>query len=148
SGTLTVIDESYNASPPSMRAALAVLAATEPGTGARRVAVLGDMLELGDASEHLHRELAEPVATAEVDRVFLIGEAIAALHEVLPEGKRGGLWRSPEEAMPALLRFLEPGDVVTVKGSRGVRVSRVVELLRAQSAQPESCRPESCRPET
>jgi UDP-N-acetylmuramoyl-tripeptide--D-alanyl-D-alanine ligase len=152
-GTLTVIDESYNASPPSMRAALAVLAATEPGTGARRVAVLGDMLELGDASERLHRELAEPLAEAEVGRVFLIGEAIAALDEVLPEGKRGGLWRSPEEAMPALLRFLEPGDVVTVKGSRGVRVSRVVELLRAQSAgvelcPPNSCPPESCRPET
>jgi UDP-N-acetylmuramoyl-tripeptide--D-alanyl-D-alanine ligase len=141
-GTLTVIDESYNASPPSMRAALAVLAATEPGAGARRVAVLGDMLELGNASERLHRELAEPLAAAEVDRVFLIGEATAALDEVLPEGKRGGLWRSPEEAMPALLRFLEPGDVVTIKGSRAVRVSRVVELLRAQSARPE------CRQET
>jgi UDP-N-acetylmuramoyl-tripeptide--D-alanyl-D-alanine ligase len=152
-GTLTVIDESYNASPPSMRAALAVLAAAEPGAGARRVAVLGDMLELGDASERLHRELAEPLAAAEVDRIFLIGEAIAALDAVLPEGKRGGLWRSPEEAMPALLRFLEPGDVVTIKGSRGVRVSRVVELLRAQSAGresglPEPSRPEPCRPET
>ena len=142
-GTVTVIDESYNASPPSMRAALAVLAATQPGLGARRVAVLGDMLELGERSERLHRELAEPLAAAEVDRVFLIGEAIAALHEVLPEGKRGGLWRSPEEAIPALLRFLEPGDVVTVKGSRVVRVSRVVELLRAQSARPKSCRQET-----
>ena len=142
-GSLTLIDESYNASPPSMRAALAVLAATEPAAGARRVAVLGDMLELGDASECLHRELAEPVAAAEVDRVFLIGEAIAALDEVLPERKRGGLWRSPEEAMPALLHFLEPGDVVTIKGSRGVRVSRVVELLRAQSARPEPSRPET-----
>jgi UDP-N-acetylmuramoyl-tripeptide--D-alanyl-D-alanine ligase len=140
-GALTVIDESYNASPPSMRAALAVLAATEPAAGARRVAVLGDMLELGNASECLHRELAEPLAAAEVDRVFLIGEAIAALDEVLPEEKRGGLWRSPEEAMPALLHFLEPGDVVTIKGSRGVRVSRVVELLRAQSA--KSSRPET-----
>jgi UDP-N-acetylmuramoyl-tripeptide--D-alanyl-D-alanine ligase len=152
-GTLTVIDESYNASPPSMRAALAVLAATEPGAGARRVTVLGDMLELGDTSERLHRELAEPLAAAEVDRVFLIGEAMAALDEVLPVEKRGGLWRSSEEAMPALLRFLEPGDVVTIKGSRGVRVSRVVELLRAQSAgleswPPKSYRSESCRPET
>ena len=139
-GTLTVIDESYNASPPSVRAALAVLA-TEPRNGARRVAVLGDMLELGDASERLHRELADPIGAAEVDRVFLIGEAIAALHEVLPDGRRGGLWRSPEEAMPSLLHFLEPGDVVIVKGSRGVRASRVVELLRAQSA--ESGRPET-----
>jgi UDP-N-acetylmuramoyl-tripeptide--D-alanyl-D-alanine ligase len=144
-GTLTVIDESYNASPPSMRAALAVLAVTEPAAGARRVAVLGDMLELGVASERLHRELAEPLAAAEVDRAFLIGDAMAVLQEVLPEEKRGGLWRSPEEAMPALLRFLGPGDVVTIKGSRVVRVSRVVELLRAQSANPTR---ESCRPET
>ncbi len=142
-GALTLIDESYNASPPSMRAALAVLAATEPRDGGRRVAVLGDMLELGDESERLHRELAEPLAAAEVDRVFLIGQAIAALDEVLPEGKRAGLWPSPEEAMPALLHFLEPGDVVTIKGSRGVRVSRVVELLRAQSARPEPSRPET-----
>jgi UDP-N-acetylmuramoyl-tripeptide--D-alanyl-D-alanine ligase len=139
-GTLTVIDESYNASPASMRAALAVLAATDPGDGGKRVAVLGDMLELGDAAESLHRELAESLG-AEINRVFLIGDAIAALDKALPAGKRGGLWRSPEEAMPALLRFLEPGDVVTIKGSRGVRVSRVVELLRAHSA--ESCRPET-----
>jgi UDP-N-acetylmuramoyl-tripeptide--D-alanyl-D-alanine ligase len=139
-GTLTVIDESYNASPASMRAALAVLAATDPGDGGKRVAVLGDMLELGDAAESLHRELAESLG-AEINRVFLIGEAIAALDKVLRAEKRGGLWRSPEEAMPALLRFLEPGDVVTIKGSRGVRVSRVVELLRAHSA--ESCRPET-----
>jgi len=142
-GTLTLIDESYNASPAAMRAALAVLAATEPGTGGRRVAVLGDMLELGDASERLHRELAEPLAAAEVDRVFLVGGSMAVLHEALPEAKRGGLWRSPEDAMPALLCFLEPGDVVTIKGSRGVGVSRVVELLRAQSAGHNVCRPET-----
>jgi UDP-N-acetylmuramoyl-tripeptide--D-alanyl-D-alanine ligase len=141
-GSLTVIDESYNASPAAMRAALAVLAATEPADGGRRVAVLGDMLELGDASESLHRELAESVVAAEVDRVFLVGDVMAALHEVLPAGKQGGLWRSPEEAMPALLRFLEPGDVVTIKGSRGVRLSRIVELLCAQSARSELCRPE------
>ena len=126
-----------------MRAALGVLAAAEPGAGARRVAVLGDMLELGDESERLHRELAEPLSAAKVDRVFLIGEAMAALDEVLPEENRGGLWRMPEEAMPALLRFLEPGDVVTVKGSRSVRVSRVMELLRAQSARHNPCRPET-----
>jgi len=136
-GTLTVIDESYNASPPAMQAALSVLAATEPGPSARRVAVLGDMLELGDASERLHRDLAKPLAAARVDHVFLVGEAMAALHTVLPEGKRGGLWHSAEEAVPALIRFLEPGDVVTVKGSRAVGVSRIVEGLRAQSARRE-----------
>jgi len=137
-GTLILIDESYNASPAAMRAALAVLAVTEPAAGARRVAVLGDMLELGDAAECLHRELAEPLAAAKVDRVFLVGEAMAALHRALPEGKRGGWWQSADDAIPALLRFLEPGDVVTIKGSRGVRVSRIVERLCAPSAQPET----------
>ena len=141
-GSLTVIDESYNASPAAMRAALAVLAATEPAEGARRVAVLGDMLELGEASERLHRELAESLEPG-IDRVFLIGEAMAALNEALPAAKRGGLWRSPEEAMPALLDFLEPGDVVTVKGSRGVGLGRVVELLHAQSPRHNTCRPET-----
>ena len=96
--------------------------------------MLGDMLELGDAAERLHRELAEPLAAAEVDRVFLVGEAMAALFEALPEANAGGLWRSAEEAIPALLRFLEPGDVVTVKGSRGVRVSHIVERLCAESS--------------
>lgn len=137
-GALTLIDESYNASPAAMRAALAVLAITEPAAGARRVAVLGDMLELGDAAERLHRELAEPLAAAKVDRVFLIGKAMAALQEVLPEGNRGGLWPSADDAVPALFRFLKAGDVVTVKGSRGVRVSRIVERLCAQSARPET----------
>ena len=137
-GTLTLIDESYNANPAAMRAALAVLAATEPAASARRVAVLGDMLELGEAAERLHRELAEPLAEARVDRVFLIGRAMAALDEALPEGNRGGWWQSPDEAIPALLRFLEPGDVVTVKGSRGVGISRIVERLCAEASRPET----------
>src|SRR5207302_3326016 len=71
-GTLTLIDESYNASPVAVEAALAVLGETAPVPGGRRVAVLGDMLELGAASERFHRELAPPLVAAQVDRVFLI----------------------------------------------------------------------------
>jgi UDP-N-acetylmuramoyl-tripeptide--D-alanyl-D-alanine ligase len=137
-GTLTLIDESYNASPAAMRAAFSVLGATEPGPGGRRVVVLGDMLELGDASERLHRELAEPLVAAKVDRAFLVGEAMAALHRALPERMRGGLWPSAEGSMSTLFRFLEPGDVVTVKGSRAVRVSELVERLQARSARLEN----------
>jgi UDP-N-acetylmuramoyl-tripeptide--D-alanyl-D-alanine ligase len=137
-GTLTLIDESYNASPAAMRAAFSVLGATEPGPGGRRVVVLGDMLELGDASERLHRELAEPLVAAKVDRAFLVGEAMAALHRALPERMRGGLWRSAEGSISTLFRFLEPGDVVTVKGSRAVRVSELVECLQARSARLEN----------
>ncbi|MGH7062436.1 MAG: glutamate ligase domain-containing protein, partial [Stellaceae bacterium] len=135
---LTMIDESYNASPASMRAALAVLAAIAPAAGSRRVAVLGDMLELGAAAERLHRELAGPIAAAAIDRVFLVGREMAALDAELPGQTRGGLWPSADGAIPALLRFLEPGDVVTVKGSRGVGVGRIVERLLGQSTRPET----------
>ena len=137
-GTLTLIDESYNASPAAVDAALAVLGATPPAEGGRRVAVLGDMLELGAASERLHRELAEPLAAAEVDRVFLVGEAVRALCDALPKAKRGGWWPTVDAAMPGLLCFLRAGDVVTVKGSRAVGLGRIVERLRAESAPPET----------
>jgi len=137
-GTITLIDESYNASPSAVGAALAVLAATPPDHGGRRVVVLGDMLELGAASERLHRELAEPLAAAKVDRVFLVGTAVAALHDALPEARRGGLRPTADAILPELLCSLRAGDVVTVKGSRGIGLGRLVERLRAESARPET----------
>jgi UDP-N-acetylmuramoyl-tripeptide--D-alanyl-D-alanine ligase len=137
-GKLTLIDESYNASPAAVDAALAVLAATPPADGGRRVVVLGDMLELGAASERLHRELAEPLAAAKVDRVFLVGEAVGVLYNALPKAKRGGLWPTADAAMPGLLSFLRSGDVVTVKGSQSVGLGRIVERLHAESARPET----------
>jgi UDP-N-acetylmuramoyl-tripeptide--D-alanyl-D-alanine ligase len=130
-GILTLIDESYNASPPAMAAALAVLGAAEPGTGGRRVAVLGDMLELGAAAEELHRGLARPLAAAGVDRVFLVGTAMAALREALPDAVTAGLWPTADDVIPALFEFLRPGDVVMVKGSHAARVDRVADRLRA-----------------
>jgi UDP-N-acetylmuramoyl-tripeptide--D-alanyl-D-alanine ligase len=129
-GSLTVIDESYNASPPAMAAALAVLGAVEPAPGGRRIAVLGDMLELGPAAADRHRELAVPLAAARVDHVFLVGPVMAALDEVLPPAVRGGSWLSVDEAVPALFEFLQPGDVVMVKGSHAARVDCIVERLR------------------
>lgn len=137
-GSLTLIDESYNASPAAMRAAISILASTQPRPGARRIAVLGDMLELGNASEQLHRALAGELVAAGVDRVYLVGEAMAALHEVLPENVRGGLWPCAEDVVPTLIRFLESGDVVTVKGSRAMRLNHIVEALRARSARRQS----------
>jgi UDP-N-acetylmuramoyl-tripeptide--D-alanyl-D-alanine ligase len=136
-GMLTLIDESYNASPAAMCAALRVLAAIPPATGARRVAVLGDMLELGEATDRLHRELAVPLARAGVDRVFLVGKAVAVLYDALPKPNRGGLWPTADDAIDALLRFLRAGDVVTVKGSRGIGLGRIVERLRAESPRRE-----------
>jgi UDP-N-acetylmuramoyl-tripeptide--D-alanyl-D-alanine ligase len=136
-GMLTLIDESYNASPAAVRAAIGVLAAIPPATGARRVAVLGDMLELGEATDRLHRELAMPLARARVDRVFLVGKAVAVLYDALPQPNRGGLWPTADDAIDPLLRFLRAGDVVTVKGSRGIGLGRIVERLRAEAARRE-----------
>jgi UDP-N-acetylmuramoyl-tripeptide--D-alanyl-D-alanine ligase len=136
-GTLTLIDESYNASPAAVRAAIGVLAAIPPATGARRVAVLGDMLELGEATDRLHRELATPLVRARVDRVFLVGKAVAALYDALPQPNRGGLWPTADDAIDPLLRFLRAGDVVTVKGSRGIGLGRIVERLRSEAASRE-----------
>jgi UDP-N-acetylmuramoyl-tripeptide--D-alanyl-D-alanine ligase len=96
------------------------------------------MLELGEATERLHRELAISLAAAGVDRVFLVGNAVAALYEALPKPTRGGLWRTADDAFDALLRFLRAGDVVTVKGSRGIGLDRVVERLRAEAAPRET----------
>jgi UDP-N-acetylmuramoyl-tripeptide--D-alanyl-D-alanine ligase len=137
-GRLTLIDESYNASPPAMLAALDVLGATATGPGGRRIAVLGDMLELGGAASRFHCELAAPLAAAAVDRVFLIGNEMTALHKALPRARRGGLWPSADAAIPELLTFLRPGDVVTVKASYGVHISRIVERLLAESTKIET----------
>jgi UDP-N-acetylmuramoyl-tripeptide--D-alanyl-D-alanine ligase len=137
-GVLTLIDESYNASPAAMRAAIAVLGATAPAGGGRRVAVLGDMLELGEAAEDLHRDLGESLLAAKVDRVFLVGTIIAALHEALPGLMRGGLCRTADEAIPLLVAYLLPGDVVTVKGSRAMGLDRIVAELRARATRLEA----------
>jgi UDP-N-acetylmuramoyl-tripeptide--D-alanyl-D-alanine ligase len=118
-------------------AALRVLAGILPATGGRRVAVLGDMLELGETTERLHRELAMPLAAAGVDSVFLVGKAVAALYDALPKSKRGGFWPTADDAIDPLLRFLRAGDVVTVKGSRGIGLGRIVEWLRAKAAPRE-----------
>jgi UDP-N-acetylmuramoyl-tripeptide--D-alanyl-D-alanine ligase len=137
-GIVTLIDESYNASPPAMAAALAVLGAAVPERGGRRIAVLGDMLELGAASVRLHRELAGPLAAAAVDRVFLVGAEMAALAPALPKPMRGGLWASADDAIPALFEFLRAGDVVMVKGSHAAHLDRITTRLRASPASPEA----------
>jgi UDP-N-acetylmuramoyl-tripeptide--D-alanyl-D-alanine ligase len=137
-GVLTLIDESYNASPAAMRAAIAVLGAAAPASGARRVAVLGDMLELGEAAEDFHRDLAESLLAAKVDRVFLVGTIMGELHEALPGPMRGGLCRTADQAIPLLLASLLPGDVVTVKGSRAMGLDRIVDELRARATRLEA----------
>ena len=134
-GVAELIDESYNASPASMRAALAVLGAMIPGKGARRIAVLGDMLELGDEAQRLHAELARPIAEGGIALVFTVGSNMRALYDALPKRLRGGHAASSAEMAEIIARRLRAGDIVTVKGSYGSRMAEVVKrLLAGQSA--------------
>ncbi|WP_102958935.1 UDP-N-acetylmuramoylalanyl-D-glutamyl-2,6-diaminopimelate--D-alanyl-D-alanine ligase [Mangrovicella endophytica] len=128
-GRLTVIDESYNANPASMRAAFAVLGSTPPEEGGRRIAVLGDMLELGDRSAELHAALAEPLIEAGVDRVHCAGAAMKALDDAL-EGRLACQWHdSVDELCASLLQDIKAGDVVMAKASNSLGFSKVVSRL-------------------
>lgn len=132
SGALELIDESYNASPASMRAAFAVLGAIKPDKGGRRIAVLGEMLELGQDSQRLHAELAAPLVEADAALVFTLGEEMRALDQALPAKRRGGHASSVAELREMLRRQLGPDDVVTVKGSHASRLYELVaEFVRA-----------------
>ena len=130
-GSFELIDDSYNANPSSVRAAIDVLGGTAPQNGGRRIAVLGDMLELGDEAEMLHAGLAAPLQEAGVDLVFTCGSLMAALTEALPPALRGGHASDSQAVVPQVLGALRPGDVVLVKGSLGSRMAVVVEALQA-----------------
>ena len=124
-GAFTLIDESYNANPVSMRAALDTLAQAPP----RRVAVLTDMLELGaDASRH-HAELAAPIAAADIAATYLAGPSMRHLHEALAPGRRGVWARDAVELAPAVIAGVRAGDTVMVKGSNGSQASFIVKAL-------------------
>jgi UDP-N-acetylmuramoyl-tripeptide--D-alanyl-D-alanine ligase len=130
-GTVDLIDESYNASPASMRAALAVLGAAELGTAGRRIAVLGTMLELGEQSAALHAALAEPLVANRIDLVFTVGGEMEHLRQALPPALRGAHAATSGELAAVLRHALQPGDVVTVKGSAGSRMGEIVRSLLA-----------------
>jgi UDP-N-acetylmuramoyl-tripeptide--D-alanyl-D-alanine ligase len=128
-GPAFVIDESYNANPTSMRAALALLRQASVGPGGRRIAVLGDMLELGPAGEDLHRGLAEPIRANDVDLVYCAGPLMAALWQALPPTRRGGHAMSAAELEPQVLAAVRAGDAIMVKASAGSRMGPIVTAL-------------------
>ena len=125
-GGVEIIDESYNANPASMEAALALLAQA-PG---RRVAVLGDMLELGPEGAALHAGLKPALAAA--DLVFLCGKLMHALWEALPESRRTAYAPNAAELAPVVAAAVQPGDTVLVKGSNGSRMSAIIDALKAK----------------
>jgi UDP-N-acetylmuramoyl-tripeptide--D-alanyl-D-alanine ligase len=141
-GTALLIDESYNANPASMAAAIALLGQAQiglqkgglqkGGAHGRRIAVLGDMLELGGEAEALHRGLAAPLAAANVDLVYCSGPAMRALWEALPSGRRGGYAETAAELEQAVLDAIRDGDAVMVKGSLGSKMGPIVKALERQ----------------
>ena len=134
-GTFTVIDESYNASPASMRAAIAVLGAVPIDAGGRCMAVLGDMLELGADSANLHAGLAPDLRAAGVDMLFACGPDMAGLCAAAPSGMDVLHTDTSDGLTGPLMETIRAGDVVMVKGSLGSRMAPVVEALLALGEQ-------------
>jgi UDP-N-acetylmuramoyl-tripeptide--D-alanyl-D-alanine ligase len=140
-GPALLIDESYNANPASMRAAVALLEQAEIGPRGRRIAVLGDMLELGSAGTELHRALAEPVLAHGVDLVFCCGPLMRALWEALPSERRGGYAENSGGLESELVAAIRPGDAIMVKGSLGSRMGPIVKALERRFPRREASAP-------
>lgn len=128
--TITLIDESYNANPASMRAAISA-AALKPG---RKIAVLGDMYELGPDELTLHAELAEPLQQAGFQRVLTIGECMRALRGALPQPMRGLQADDTDQLRDALRDALEDGDSLLIKGSNATGLGKLVATLKREGA--------------
>jgi UDP-N-acetylmuramoyl-tripeptide--D-alanyl-D-alanine ligase len=127
-GNIRLIDDSYNANPESMAAALKTLGHMEPD-GGRRIAILGDMLELGDISAASHAGLRDHVEENTIDMVFLVGSEMSALSGALEGSRLGAIANTSEALMPQILATLQAGDVVTVKASNGIGLGRIVDAL-------------------
>jgi len=126
-GGSLIISDAYNASPDSVRAALALLAEVD----GRRILVFGDMLELGAIAESAHREVGRQAADAGVSWLLAVGEAAAlAAEEAASRGVRADVFADVDEAAAALRSELTAGDVALVKASRGMALERVVEEVR------------------
>lgn len=132
-GEITLIDDAYNASPVSMRGALEKLGMLTPEGQGRRVAVLGEMRELGAESARFHEELRAVIQAHHIDRVLLTGHWMEYLNAVLPKDKKAGYTAEAENLTPALFAEIQAGDVVLFKGSHGSEVYQLVAAMKAQA---------------
>lgn len=131
-GGIRLIDDAFNANPASLSAGLATLAGLQ---GGRRVAILGDMLELGTEEVAMHRAVADDPSMAAIDLVHCAGPLMRHLHEALPADKRGQWRQTAAELAAQPDKLISAGDIVLVKGSKSSRISMVVQALRAGAAQ-------------
>jgi UDP-N-acetylmuramoyl-tripeptide--D-alanyl-D-alanine ligase len=137
-GQALLIDESYNANPASMRAALEVLAQAPLGSRGRRIAVLGDMLELGPDAADLHRGLAAAIVAANVDTVYCAGPLMRELWDTLPAALRGGYAETAEQLETEVSAAIRAGDAIMVKGSNGSRMGPIVKALSERFRAPSA----------
>jgi UDP-N-acetylmuramoyl-tripeptide--D-alanyl-D-alanine ligase len=131
-GTFTLLDESYNANPASMRASMALLAQLDVGLRGRRIAVLGDMLELGPTGPDMHAALATAVLENNIDLVFAAGPLMRRLWDDLPLERRGSYAATSADLQSAVLAALQAGDAVMVKGSLGSRMGPIVTAMKSR----------------
>jgi UDP-N-acetylmuramoyl-tripeptide--D-alanyl-D-alanine ligase len=131
-GVFTLLDESYNANPASMRASLALLAQLNVGLRGRRIAILGDMLELGPSGPEMHRSLVDAVIGNNIDLVFCSGALMKNLWQALPSEQRGGYAATAAELQPAVLESIQSGDAVMIKGSLGSKMGPIVSALKSR----------------
>ena len=131
-GAFTLIDESYNANPVSMRAALALLGATAPGPGGRRIAALGDMLELGAGAAQAHAGLADELVRHRVDLLYCAGPLMRGLYDAAPAAMRAAWAPRSAELAGGVLDAPRAGDVVMIKGSNGSAMAPIVAALRVR----------------
>ncbi|TPW33594.1 UDP-N-acetylmuramoylalanyl-D-glutamyl-2,6-diaminopimelate--D-alanyl-D-alanine ligase [Martelella alba] len=128
-GGFMLIDESYNANPASMRAALELLGAAEPAEGGHRIAVLGDMLELGAYAPAAHEALAAPLVSAGVTHVFLAGREMLALKEALPDSMVVEYREKTEDLLPLVVSSVGVNDIVMIKSSLGIGFGSIVKTM-------------------
>jgi UDP-N-acetylmuramoyl-tripeptide--D-alanyl-D-alanine ligase len=134
---VTLIDDSFNASPKSMQAGFKVLALIDPGRGGRRIAILGDMHELGSDANKIHAELALPLRAANIDLIYTCGPLMKNLHDALPAELKAVHKDTSTELAQIVPEALIPGDVVMVKGSKASKMGVVVEAMRKVSVQKD-----------
>ena len=132
-GAFVLVDESYNANPESMRAAIATLAEMPVGDGGRRIAVLGEMRELGEGSAEMHAELSDVLVGHGIDLVFVAGAEMAHLGAALPKARAAGSAETGADLVDQVKAALRPGDVVMVKGSNASGMKAVVDALIAEA---------------
>lgn len=129
-----IIDDTYNASPKAMKAAIASLGSAP---AERRIAVVGDMLELGKTSQEAHEKVADQLKENNIDAVFFVGEQMRFAYKKMQKGNRNNAFHftSSQEAVADVLDYIEQGDVVLVKGSRGMRMEKIVRKIAKDSTQ-------------